>query len=190
VKRLLGVLVLIGTFVFIIGYVTGHWPGTKNCTVLGAGVAHADTNDDCLHQDAISTRWAELQQRQLTNAEATVTTGLLYTDTNGENPTTLTSDERGSNFDLAWQYLQSVSTIKGQPLGSKQAAGHVEPKAAALMRHAGETYGVLVINNPAGPCPYASGIGCVLAMRLILPKGSEMAVWWPGGQHKTYEGMA
>jgi hypothetical protein len=190
VKRLLGVLVLVGTFVFIIGYVAGHWPSTKHCTVLAAGVAHADTNEDCLHQDAISARWAETQLRQLAIAGATVTTGLLYTDANGENPATLTSAEEGRAFDLAWRYLQSVSIIKGQPQGSKQAAGHVEPKAAALMRHEGETYGVLMINNPAGPCPYSSGIGCARAMESILPKGSDIVVWWPGGKHKMYEGTA
>jgi hypothetical protein len=36
----------------------------QNCQMIGMGVAHAD--EDCLHQDAISTRWAEAQQRQLT----------------------------------------------------------------------------------------------------------------------------
>ena len=187
-KRLLGVLVLVSTFLFIVGYVTAHWPSGKTCTVLAAGVAHAD--EDCLHQDAISSGWAAAQQQQLTMAGATITTGLLYPDSNGEAPTMLTSEESGDAFTLAWQYLQPVSIIRGQPLGSRQAAGHVEPKAAALMRHAAETYGVLVINNPAGPCPYVSGIGCELAMQLILPKGSKIVVWWPGGQHKTFEGMA
>jgi hypothetical protein len=53
-------------------------------------------------------------------------------------------------------YLQvySKSIIRGQV---NQAAGHVEPKAAVLMRNDGESYGVLVINNPKGPCAYASG---------------------------------
>lgn len=185
-KRLLGVLVLIGTFVFIIGYVTGHWPGTKNCTVLGAGVAHADTNDDCLHQDAISTRWAEAQQQQLTMSWATITTGLLFTEANGEDPTTLTSGQSGDAFDLALQRLQSNST---RPQGSRQAAGHVEPKAAALMQREGDTYGVLVINS--APCTYAFGIGCIRASALILPKGSTVVVWWPGtDKPATIEGSA
>lgn len=147
-RRLLGVLVLVGTFLLLVGYAAVHWPSETSCAVLGAGVAHAD--EDCLHQDAISSKWAEAQQQQLMVAGAAVTTGLLYTDSNGEDPTTLTSEESGDAFALAWQYLQPASIIKGQPLGSKQAAGHVEPKAAALMRYAGETYGVLVINNPAG----------------------------------------
>jgi hypothetical protein len=79
------------------------------------------------------------------------------------------------------------SVVGGQPPG-KQVAGHVEAKAAALMRYAEDRYGVLVINNPAGPCPYASNIGCENAMRLILPKGSTIVVWWPGGHHREYGG--
>ncbi|HYS40155.1 MAG TPA: DddA-like double-stranded DNA deaminase toxin [Pseudonocardiaceae bacterium] len=41
-----------------------------------------------------------------------------------------------------------------------------------------------------GPCRYVSGIGCAAAMRLILPKGSTLVVWWPGGKSKEYEGAA
>jgi hypothetical protein len=189
VKRLLGVLVLVGTFVFIIGYVAGHGPSTKHCTVLAAGVAHADTNEDCLHQDAISARWAETQLRQLAIAGATVTTGLLYTDANGENPATLTSGESGAEFGLASRYLRANagSIIRDVPPG-QQAAGHVEPKAAALMRHDTHVYGVLVINNSDGPCTWASGPGCVGLIELILPKGSTMVVWWPGGHHEIFSG--
>jgi hypothetical protein len=58
------------------------------------------------------------------------------------------------------------------------------------MRHDGDSYGVLVINNPDGPCPYVSDIGCEAAMRLILPKGSTIVVWWPGGKSKVFEGTA
>jgi len=50
----------------------------KNCQIIGMGVADAD--EDCLHQDAISTNWAEAQQQQLKMAWAPVTTGLLYTE--------------------------------------------------------------------------------------------------------------
>jgi hypothetical protein len=55
--------------------------------VLGTGIAHADPNEDCLHQDAVSAKWATAQQQQLQLAGATVTMGLLYTETNGEDPT-------------------------------------------------------------------------------------------------------
>lgn len=129
----------------------------KNCQTIGMGIAQAD--EDCLHQDAISTNWAEAQQQQLAMAWAPVTTGLLFTEANGENPTTLTSGQSGEVFDLALQYLQSNSR---QPQGSRQAAGHVELQAAALMHRDGETYGVLVINS--APCTYAPG-SAVSALR-------------------------
>jgi hypothetical protein len=161
----------------------------RNCQIVGMGVADAD--EDCLHQDSISTNWAEAQQQQLTMAWAPVTTGLLFTEANGENPTTITSGHSGTEFQLALQYLQTYpsSVVKDLPKG-QQAAGHAEAKAAALMRHDGDSYGVLVINNPDGPCPYVSGIGCEAAMRLILPKGSTIVVWWPGGKSKVFEGTA
>jgi hypothetical protein len=177
--------------VFVVGYATGHWPSTKNCTLLGTGIANADTNEDCLHQDAISAKWAEAQQQQLQLAGARVTTGLLYTETNGEDPTTITSGQSGTEFDLASQYLRAKagSIIRDQPPG-RQAAGHVEPKAAALMHHDRHAYGVLVINNDEGPCTWASGPGCVALIELILPKGSTMVVWWPGGHHEAFSGRA
>jgi hypothetical protein len=55
------------------------------------------------------------------------------------------------------------------------------------MREANMKFGVLVINK--SPCTYASGVGCGVAMTLILPAGSTIVVWWPGG-HKTFDGTA
>jgi hypothetical protein len=52
---------------------------------------------------------------------APLTTGLLYTEANGENPTTITSGQSGESFDLAWQYLQLTSVIKAQT--TEQQAG-------------------------------------------------------------------
>src|SRR5882724_1195618 len=112
----------------------------KNCQIVGVGIAHAD--EDCLHQDAISTRWAEAQQQLLAMSWAPVTTGLLFTEATGENPITLDSGESGEEFQLALQYLQSypASEVGGKPQG-QQAAGHAESKAAALMRRDRATYG-------------------------------------------------
>jgi hypothetical protein len=99
--------------------------------------------------------------------------------------------ESGHAFDLVVRYLQAYppSIIRDQPKG-QQAGGHVEAKAAALMRQVEQTTGVLVINNPEGPCGYASGAGCAVIMQLILPTGSSVVVWWPGGRYARYEGRA
>src|SRR6266568_1295027 len=179
----LAALVVAAVIVIQVGKIIAAHGGSACGTASGA-MAHADTGDNCLHQEAGSSSWAEAQQRQM--AGATVTTGLLYTDANGSNPTTLTSGESGEAFELAWQYLRAnaSSIIRDLPPG-QQAAGHVETKAAALMRHNEDTYGVLVIHNDEGPCTWASGPGCVALIDLILPKGSTMVLWWPGGHHET-----
>jgi hypothetical protein len=188
-------LVRIGLVIVVIVAVVAvfnRYRSAGHCTVLGAGVAHADTETDCLHQDALSTSWAETQQRQMAAAGAPVTTGWLFTDTTGEDHTPIASGREGSTaYSLVMQYLAPYAggKIRDRPPGS-QAAEHVEAKAAALMRNAGDTYGVVVINNPRGPCEYASGPGCDVVMELILPKGSEIVVWWPGGRHDIYLGEA
>lgn len=68
------------------------------------------------------------------------TTGLLY-DSEGTE-TRITSGDSGSAYEAAKGYIS---------LPSKQVAGHVEAKAAATMRDAGETFAVLVLNNRPAP---------------------------------------
>jgi hypothetical protein len=48
--------------------------------------------------------------------------------------------------------------VTASPVGTYPAASHVEIKAAVAMRDAGEAQGVIVINNPTGPCP--GDLGC------------------------------
>ncbi|MEU6261729.1 DddA-like double-stranded DNA deaminase toxin [Saccharopolyspora shandongensis] len=105
------------------------------------------------------------------------TTGLLY-DSDGIE-TRITSGESGAAYEAAKGYIS---------LPSKQVAGHVEAKAAATMRDAGETYAVLVLNNQ--PCTWASGVGCLRASAMILPSGSTMVLWWPNGGPTTVRGRA
>ena len=157
------------------------------CGLSGTGVAHADTSG-CLdlHNAAVDPAWAAQQQQRLTGS--TLTTGLLYTTNSTDPGPPITSGETGHSFDIAMRYLGPYAgkQIIDRPPGH-QAAGHVEAKAAALMRAADRKFGVLVINN--APCTYASGVGCGVAMTLILPIGSSVVVWWPGG-HKTFDGTA
>lgn len=164
---------------------SGHTSLT--CGLSGAGVAHADTSD-CLdlHNAAVDPAWAAQQQQRLTGSA--LTTGLLYTTSSADPSPPIKSGETGHAFDIAVLYLQPYAgkQIIDRPPGH-QAAGHVEAKAAALLRAATRKFGVLVINN--SPCTYASGVGCDVAMTLILPIGSSIVVWWPGG-HKTFDGTA
>ncbi|TDQ04404.1 DddA-like double-stranded DNA deaminase toxin [Labedaea rhizosphaerae] len=150
--------------------------------------AHADSGScpDDIDEAAEDADWAA--DRIASIEDDPVTTGLLYDEDGTEMR--IESGESGDAYDLALEYLQVYpsSVVGDQPKG-RQAAGHVESKAAALMRSAGQTSGVLVINHPRGPCPYASRVGCGAAMQLILPEGSTITVWWPGG-HRAYRGRA
>lgn len=189
-QRLFGRLVLVVAVALGLWFVVSHYPGGGGrfgCQA-GAAVAHAEGGDcpTSASEAAGNARWAAA--RLATIAGDSITTGLLYDEDGHEEK--IETGESGHAFDLAVQYLQPYpsTVVRGQPKG-KQAAGHVEGKAAALLRNAGQVHGILVINNPTGPCPYASGAGCALIMQLILPKGSTIVVWWPGGRG-TYEGTA
>jgi hypothetical protein len=188
-KRLFGRFVLLVVVVLGLWFVVSHYHGNEQfgCQI---SLSAAGAGDDCpatLGQAAGDAQWAAA--RISTIADDPMTTGLLYDQDGHEEK--IESGESGSGYEQALGYLSTYSgaVIADQPRG-KQAAGHVEPKAAALIRTADQRAGVLVINNPAGPCPYASGIGCGRAMRLILPIGSTIVVWWPGGQHGSFEGTA
>jgi SCP1.201-like deaminase len=158
------------------------------CAAAVGASAHAGNGDcpDSLQEAAQDSVWAA--DRLLSVAGEDITTGLLYDEDGHEEK--ITSGRGGSAYDLALSYLKPYagSVLRDKPPGS-QVAEHVEAKAAAIMRDTGQTYGVLVINNPDGPCGYASGIGCTAAIELILPKGSTMVVWWPRG-HQSYPGKA
>lgn len=152
------------------------------CEAAGA-TAHA-ASEDCpssLRAAAGDPEWAAARIASI--ATEPITTGLLYDDDGTEIE--IDSKQSGEHFDLALSYLRPM-------LGNaaRQAAGHVEPKAVALMRNGEQAYAVLVINNPQGPCGYTGGIGCERLAELMLPAGSELVVWWPGGNHRTLTGKA
>ena len=157
------------------------------CKEPAEAAAYADagvcpTSVETAAQDA---QWAEARIAEIPR-NGKETTGILYdSDGYGES---ITSGESGAEFDAAWAYLDPfLSLLTDHPPG-KQVAGHVETKAAAVMRDAAETFGVLVINNPRGPCDCASGVGCESAPMMILPCGSTLVLWWPGGGPLVLEG--
>jgi len=146
--------------------------------------AHADSGNcpDNVDDAAEDADWAADRIASLEDAD--ITTGLLYDEDGTEHR--VESGERGDAYELALSYLRPVI---GRT--APQAAGHVEPKAAALVRHAEQEQAVLVINNPEGPCNYvAANIGCLRVVELMLPEGSTLTVWWPGGKHRTLTGKA
>ncbi|MBB5155096.1 DddA-like double-stranded DNA deaminase toxin [Saccharopolyspora phatthalungensis] len=68
--------------------------------------------------------------------------------------------------------------------GAPTVTLHVEVKYVEMMRQAGQTYGVVVVNNEV--C-----MGCRSAVPELLPEGSTLVVWQPGSsQPLTFIGRA
>jgi SCP1.201-like deaminase len=145
--------------------------------------AHADSGScpDDIDDAAEDADWAA--DRIASIKDEPITTGLLYDEDGYEQE--LDSKQSGPHFDLALTYLRPLFRN-----AARQAAGHVEAKAAALMRNADMDQAVLVINNPRGVCDYAAGIGCDGVVEAVLPEGTTLVVWWPGGMHRALTGKA
>lgn len=189
-KRLFGRLVLVVVAVLGLWFVISHYHGNDEfgCQT-DQPAAHADDNNcpTTVGQAAGDGQWAAT--RIATIAHEHITTGLLYDEDGHEER--IVSGRTDPAYQSVLRYLSDYPStiIRDQPKGF-DAAGHVEPKATAIMRAAGLATGVLVINNPNGPCTYASGLGCGVIMQLILPVGSTITVWGPGGGHRTFQGRA
>lgn len=173
-RRLFGRAVLIAVVVFGIWYVVGHYTGTSTFGCQASGpVAHAD-NSDCpgsINAAADDAQWAAARLADIPRV-GTTTTGLFY-DVDGHE-TRYTSHEDSAAAHAA-DVLRQVGAPPS-PIGTYPAASHVEVKAAVGMRDAAETRGVMVINNPGGPC--LGDLGCSAALPRVLPAGAVMVVWW------------
>jgi SCP1.201-like deaminase len=180
-------------FLLLAGFVILAWIfvvpscSTKfGCAAFGAD-AYAGSSDcpDSVDAAARNATWAQDRIRSI--ADESITTGLLYDEDGNEEK--ITSGRNGA-YESALSHLKPYadSILRDKPPGA-QAAEHVEVKAAAMLRDTKQARGVLVINNHDGPCGYASGIGCIAAIELVLPKGTTMDVWWTRG-HQRYTGRA
>lgn len=162
--------------------------GTRfGCEAAGsAGPVVYAASDDCpssIEDAATNARWAANRIAEIAGEHDT--TGVLY-DSDGHS-TTFTSNESDDAFQLALEYL---SPILGGESYAKQAAGHVETKAAAAIRQRDQTFAVLVINHTKGPCDWASRLGCQQLVPLMLPTGTTLVVWSPGGKRMQFSGEA
>jgi hypothetical protein len=185
-------------FVFIVALAVVAWVfvvpscGAQFGCDSGSGAlaaARAEGEEGCpadleaAAQDAV---WAAARAEELSGKP--LTTGLLYRD-GDTSGTEIESGTGSDHYDLALEYTTGLADVLDKPPGH-QLAEHVEVQAAALMREDGEDLGVLVINHPGGPCRYASGIGCVNAVPLLLETGTKLVVWSPGGRQVVFDGRA
>lgn len=147
-------------------------PGTTEfgCDTAAAMTAHAATtqagSDECppsAQAAAGDPAWAA--ERIDSIADSRLTTGLLY-DADG------TEHTLSSGYDDDAERVIDLLDEVGAPFpgsGPHPGAAHVEPKAAALLRDAEQTIGVMVINNEGGVCSGRQGLSCQEILPLLLP---------------------
>ena len=189
IGRLIGRLALVGLVVFGVSFVITHYHGqTKRfgCDAAGSAVAHADSGDCPIDISAAAddAQWAADRIATIPRTTS-ATTGLFY-DVNGhETRYTSGREDISTRIDA---FLRASRAVRMPPVGQHPAATHVEAKVAMTMREQGVHQGVLVINNPDGPCPGA--YSCQQVLDVLLPPGAILTVWWPGDEYDTFTGRS
>lgn len=131
-RRLFGCAVLVGLIVFGIAYVSDHWPDSGG--LAGDDAAWA------------ANRIVDINARTAGHAKK-YTYGEFY-DEHG------TEHWYASGQDPAADQARDIGRAAGvfPTSGTVATVEHVEVKVAAQMRRSRIPAGVLVINNPNGPC--------------------------------------
>ncbi|WP_245556274.1 DddA-like double-stranded DNA deaminase toxin [Actinopolyspora mortivallis] len=119
--------------------------------------------------------WIDQVRERLPDYSGGQTTGLVYDQDGTEQILTSGRDPQLSD---RIRLVLDTSSVYPPHRGdaSPVVDTHVETKYAQRMKEAGQTYGVVVLNNRMCPDPW----GCHAAVRAILPRGSTLAVWEPG----------
>ncbi|GAA4902552.1 DddA-like double-stranded DNA deaminase toxin [Stackebrandtia albiflava] len=96
------------------------------------------------------------------------------------------ADEETRAVDELWSRVRRPDEVP-----SLMIATHVEPKFAVRMRRQELKNETIVINNPDGPCGYATSLryGCDQILPRLLPPGASLTVYWPDGNQHTYHGV-
>ncbi|MCX4575589.1 RICIN domain-containing protein [Streptomyces sp. NBC_01571] len=111
-------------------------------------------------------------------ADKRVTTGRIFDSSGEEVFKEIEAGGGGALVDATDEYLRKYGTAIHPKAKYYPAAQHVESQYAMWMRQNGVTNSTVVMNNAEGVCggPY----GCLRAVKVILPEGSRMTVWYPG----------
>jgi hypothetical protein len=188
IGRFVGRLVLVALVAFAAYFVFTHYFGDTSpfgCE-SGSTVAHADSSDCPANIDAAAenARWAAARMATIPRTTS-ATTGLFYDADGHETRYTSGQQDISARIDT---FLRASRAVRMPPVGQHPAATHVEVKVAMTMREQQVSRGVVVINNPEGPCPGA--YSCQQVLDVLLPPGAPLTVWWPGGRHETFTGRS
>lgn len=137
-------------------------------------VAHPSTAGRIPTDAAHDRRWVEQIRKRLPRWEGGQTTGFGY-DRDGTE-FRITSGREDISESARLTLHNSDRFTPHSDRGAPTMITHVETKYAQMMREAGQTYGVIVLNNAV--CNMDTGCGA--AVRAILPLGSVLVVWQPG----------
>ncbi|NYH79178.1 hypothetical protein FHR84_002512 [Actinopolyspora biskrensis] len=118
--------------------------------------------------------WIDQARERLPRYEGGQTSGLIYDQDGNEQILTSGREDLSERMRLDLHN----SRIFGDPdtRGAPGVVLHVEAKYAQRMKEAGQTYGVIVLNDTM--C--RGEFNCKQAVRTILPRGSVLVVWQPG----------
>lgn len=183
---MIGRLVLVALVAFGAYFVITHYDGSASqfgCDG-GSATAHADSGDcpDNIDTAAGDAQWAGDRIASIPGTTS-ATTGLFYDVDGHETRYTSGQEDISTRIDT---FLRASGAVRMPPVGQHPAATHVEAKVAVTMREQHVHQGVVVINNPEGPCPGAYSWQHVLDV--LLPPGASLTVWWPAGHHETFIG--
>ncbi|SFT66588.1 SCP1.201-like deaminase [Actinopolyspora lacussalsi subsp. righensis] len=118
--------------------------------------------------------WIDQVRERLPGYTGGQTSGLVYDQDGNEQILTSGREEVSERARLNLHN----SRVFGDPdtRGAPGVVLHVEAKYARRMKEAGQTRGVVVLNNTM--C--TGEFNCKQAVRAILPRGSMLVVWQPG----------
>lgn len=189
-SSLTGIAVMAAVLWLLLNFVYAPSCGRFACSFEPAWIpqAQADSGScpDGIAQAANDADWAANRIASIADRKPTV--GRFY-DSDGMEHSF--DSQRGADADKALKVGRDVGVFP--PSGRPNAVDHVEVKVAAAMRDSEETAGVLVINNPGGPCLLddegtVAPMSCLAYLPRLLPVDTTLTVWWPdpggGTPHK------
>jgi hypothetical protein len=181
-KRLFGRVVLAVVVVLALWFVVSRYHGNDQfgCQIRLTAAGSDDcptTLEQAAHDPERAAARIEAINARVATSGKKYTYGEFY-DQDG------TSHWYASGQDADSDNAQTVGRAAGVfPMhGTVITVDHVEVKVAARMRQARVGAGVLVINNPSGPCGQDTRgqYSCSIVVPKLLPIGTSLAVWWPG----------
>lgn len=159
------------------------WPDDEPFSCDAAptpGAAHADTGcPTSIDGAATDPEWAADRIAEINSTRATDRKPYTYGEFYDEDGTAHLYESGRAGSKEAIEVGYDIGAF--EPPGAPYSVDHVEVKVAAAMRSNDLESGVLVINNPGGPCAAEDSEipSCRVLVPQLLPEDATLVVWWP-----------